>query len=141
MTKLLCFRNLGLLFLSGIILTSISISMSPAPDYMKSEFAFILGGFIFCIGPAFLVLLIGLIVQRLRFSGQDTGRPQGISTYSSQNGGRKEKIETWDEKLQAKMDTEVKPGWKTIFIIAWIVFATFNIVPLIGNLMLMYSNE
>lgn len=33
-----------------------------------------------------------------------------------------------------------KPAWKTIFIIAWIIFLFINIIAIIGNLMLLNSN-
>lgn len=153
MTKSQCYLNLGLIILVGVIITIIYNHISPEPDYMKSSFPFILPELFVYISPALIVLLIGLIVQWFRKPGRKTTNPKIGSAFltgtyglderefTPQTEEDKKKMEEWEKKnFLGKIDTDVKAGWKTIFIIAWIVFLLINIMGIYGNWMLMNSN-
>lgn len=154
MKKSQCYLNLGLILLVGVISTIIYNSLSPEPDYMKSSFPFILPELFVYISPALIVFMIGLIVQWFRKPGRKTANPQIGSAFltgtygldereiTSQTEEDKKKMEEWEKKnFLGKFDIEVKAGWKTIFIIAWIVFLLINTVAIYGNWMLMNSNK
>lgn len=166
MTKSQCYSNLGLILLVGAIIAIVYNLLSNEPDYMRSGFAAFLGIFFVSIFPASIILLIGLVIQWFKKPERETAHPQTGSafiaySYTSQTEEYKkkviqkempkdevnitlpslEKMEAW-EKINSlgKSDTKAKTGWKTIFIIAWIVFALSNFFMLYGSLMSLNSD-